>query len=593
MLSRQTRACVTGRDLSRACLGPLTRIRSLTLITATVALLGGGAAFAAFVPAAYAGTYTVLTCPGDEGWTTGELGNAAWTEPAPDFTDACAGATTGGLALSLDNEPTAYSAGFMSFSIPGWPPSSGGYVEPPPPGGTPFPISISSFTLNLSAYARPNGSAGEGEVLVQYGFPTEGTPPVHAFEDLGAGTETPTVTAGPALGADAVTVNVVCTSDFANPAVACTDAPGASADVTSATFRLASTVSPIASGFTGSLLNPGVQGTASLSFTASEPVGPTGFPEGPGIYNVAVLIDGATLYSGTPDINDGECVRIGTDPTTGGLEFEWIQPCPQSELVDVPVNTSGLTAGLHNLKVIVTDAAGDSATVLNESISTGVATPSSLPNAAPESAASVYSLLATSATSHLGSAFSRQYDKSAVLLSGTLKTPEGAAAAGVPVSVWAQPAAGGAFARLDQTTTTASGRWTLSVPDGGSRLLVAGAGDDAPPTGAAGTLSLRETVTPSVVLHVGARSGGRLVFSGQLEPAALGAPSPVLLIESRDAAGWQTIGRPVTVSATGTFRYVYAAAPAATGRRFAFRAITTATSVWPAGVSRVTSATVR
>ncbi len=138
-----------------------------------------------------------------------------------------------------------------------------------------------------------------------------------------------------------------------------------------ARLLLTSSMSPTGTGFTGSALQPGVRGTGHLVFTAAE-------PPGPGIYAVSVAIDGRTVYSGTPNTNGGQCVPVGTDPGTGALMFDHQQPCLTSEGVDAAVPTAGLPDGSHELAVTVTDAAGDSSTVLDQNITTS--NPQTTPN---------------------------------------------------------------------------------------------------------------------------------------------------------------------------------------------------------------------
>lgn len=128
-----------------------------------------------------------------------------------------------------------------------------------------------------------------------------------------------------------------------------------------ANFTLSNTSAPSASGFSGALLQPNASGTEDVSFTASD-------PGGPGVYLVTIQVDGSDLYNATPDNNNGQCVSQGTQ---GEAEmFDYSQPCKQSEGVDIPVNTGSLPDGSHTLKVIVTDAAKNSATVYNTTITT-------------------------------------------------------------------------------------------------------------------------------------------------------------------------------------------------------------------------------
>jgi hypothetical protein len=137
----------------------------------------------------------------------------------------------------------------------------------------------------------------------------------------------------------------------------------ATADIASARLLLSSAESPTGSAFSGSALQPGVRGTGHVVFTASE-------PSGPGIYAVSAALDGRTVYAGTPNPNGGDCQPVGTDAATGALEFDHLQPCLLSEVVDVPVPTSGLSDGRHELSITVQDAADNSATVFDQTITT-------------------------------------------------------------------------------------------------------------------------------------------------------------------------------------------------------------------------------
>ncbi len=128
-----------------------------------------------------------------------------------------------------------------------------------------------------------------------------------------------------------------------------------------ANLLLSNEATPSASGVGGTLLSPNAAGTAELTLNAAD-------PGGPGVYVVTVQIDGKTVYSGTPNSNGGKCVPVGT--SGGALMFDYSQPCPASESVDLPINTTALANGQHTLKVTVQDAAGNSAVVYDGTIST-------------------------------------------------------------------------------------------------------------------------------------------------------------------------------------------------------------------------------
>jgi hypothetical protein len=144
------------------------------------------------------------------------------------------------------------------------------------------------------------------------------------------------------------------------------------AQVSSAHLLLSNAAAPQATGFSGSALQRGARGVAHLVFTATDPAGP-------GIYAVTAAIDGRPVFSGTPNTNGGACVPVGTDGS-GALMFDFEQPCPATEVVDVPVPTVGLPDGSHALAVTVTDAAHNSSTVLDQNITTS--NPQTTPNPA-------------------------------------------------------------------------------------------------------------------------------------------------------------------------------------------------------------------
>jgi hypothetical protein len=129
-----------------------------------------------------------------------------------------------------------------------------------------------------------------------------------------------------------------------------------------ARLLLDSPIQPTATDFTGGLLASDAHGTTNLAFRASD-------PGGPGVYNVNVTIDGQSVYNATPDRNAGRCVATGADGATGALVFGTQQPCPQNVAIDVPVPTTNLADGEHQLAVTVQNAAKNTVTVLNQVVS--------------------------------------------------------------------------------------------------------------------------------------------------------------------------------------------------------------------------------
>lgn len=388
-----------------------------------------------------------------------------------------------------------------------------------------------------------------------------------------------------------------------------------------AQMLLSNNSTPTGSGFGGSLLGSSASGTATLAFTAAD-------PGGPGVYKVSVLIDGQAVYSATPNANAGACAAVGSEPASGALMFDSAQPCPQSESLDIPISTVALADGHHELKVEVTDAAGNTSTVLDQTITTAnrttvsallrsapaattttttpatttpaTTTPTTTPattttptptttpasSSAPATTPSLYAFSLSPATKRMSKGLHRGYSRSALALSGTLENEAGVPATDVPVSLWSKPRSGGVFTEIAHSTSTATGGWSLKVPKGASRVLRVIAGAGAQPASSPSAVSVSETVTPSLSLHIATPGGARLIFTGHLGIAPIGKPRPTVLIEVWGQHGWQAVGAPVRVSAHGNYRYLYRSSPFTVGRRFRFRALTPAATLWSTASSR-------
>lgn len=76
---------------------------------------------------------------------------------------------------------------------------------------------------------------------------------------------------------------------------------------------------------------------------------------------------GKVVQSTVADENGGRCRDVGQS-TDGLPAFLYLQPCPASESVDVPFNTTAVGNGEHHLIVSVLEAAGNSAPVLDREI---------------------------------------------------------------------------------------------------------------------------------------------------------------------------------------------------------------------------------
>lgn len=363
---------------------------------------------------------------------------------------------------------------------------------------------------------------------------------------------------------------------------------------------LSSAATPSAGDFAGSLLTPGAHGTAALSFTAS-------VSSGPGIYSATVSIDNKAVYSGTPNTNGGRCIPLGTDPTTGALMFGTQQPCPLSHRLDLTIATTGLRDGEHELKVTITDAAQNTQTVLRRTITTNNrTTPSSglgsdAPSAANASLAGspaapepLYANVLDAATRKLlGKAVRRSWRRSAVSLSGTLRSTAGLPAPAVPVVVLGQNAGVGEWRVLARSTSNAAGHWSLTAPRGPSRILAIAYGRNAAPTGTS-VVKIRQVVTPALSLTVRAIGRGRLQFTGRLQIKPLGSPRPAVVIQARAPGRWQAVpGTPIRVDENGTYRFTYRMDRRGVGRRYSYRGVTLSTPLAAAANSPIRAGVAR
>jgi hypothetical protein len=534
----------------------------------------------AFVPAAYAGQWMQVSCANpnqsaapSQGWTSFTTGSTGY---ASNNGTSCTPTSPMYALLSTDAAAAVGTGEDLQYT--------------PPSGST-----LAGGSVDVSLYADGYGASASGTaVLYTPAFAYDGSdvffqcawglsPCENGTNDFSG------VIALPANRGGNFYIGAGC-GGLAGQYCAEGGSQGAWAltQVGWADFLLTNTSSPAATGFSGTLLSPDAHGTADVAFTATD-------PNGPGVYNVTVQIDGNTVYSATPNTNQGECAPAGTDATTGALMFDWQQPCLQTETVDIPVDTTALADGQHELKVVVTDAAHNSSTVLDQTITTlNSTTVSSLLNSPPTStAAPVYSITLDPATKRLTGGVQRLYSHSGLKLAGTLEDASGVAAPDVPVALWGRPASGGDFSELAHTATDGTGGWTLTAPPGSSRLLRVVAGANAQAASATSSVSVRETVTPVLSLHVTTPGGERIVFTGQLAISPLGTPRPLVFIEVRGPDGWQAVGAPTHVGPNGRFRYVYTSSPFTIGRRFLFRAVTPAAALWRPANSPTRHAVVR
>jgi hypothetical protein len=333
--------------------------------------------------------------------------------------------------------------------------------------------------------------------------------------------------------------------------------------VYAADIELANSSTPAGTDFAGSLLAPNTSGTADLTFNAQD-------PEGPGVYRVTVDIDGTAVYQGTPESNGGRCASIGVD-AKGVSEFLYPQPCKRTVAIDVPVNTTKLSNGSHQLKVTVQDAAGNSSTVYagaitvaNSSSPTGTpigpGSPTAERGAANGTNASDQAKLTARWNSTAKPTRTSGYGQ-ADRVTGRLTTSAGLPISGAALDVNETSADQGAkTVQLTGVRTGPTGAWTLTLPRGISssalRFAYRSHVNDTVPVATA-TLKLR--VYAGIALRIAPRVtsvGHRIFFSGVLHGAPIPPGGKQLVLEASSGGGWVEF-RTITTDAKGRYRASY------------------------------------
>ncbi len=516
--------------------------------------LAGLACILVLSPAsAHAGTWTLLSCEQPNG------------QPAP--TESWSASATGALGPDSGSSDSCAAGGELAALSSGEAPQSAydgpEWVFTAPPGST---IAGGTITASLSAphgqawIGTPSGSYDAADVLAncQYNLACgqdgtlEGTFPI-------------THPGGSRLYATAVCVGA------SEGATSCPASGGIDAIVSirSAAIELANDATPAGSDFGGTLLGPNAQGTAELAFQATD-------AGGPGIYLVVMQIDGKTVYSGTPNNNEGRCVPAGT--SEGVLMFDHAQPCRTSESVDVPVNTATLPNGMHTLKVIVQDAAANTSVVYDGQISTlqpansslgalpgpgsppGAGAPgASTPPASPAGQANG-SVASESAHLELGQRrrVTRSFAKRALRISGRLLDAQGKPISSAILDVLQQVKGTPKLRVVGHARTRANGTFAVNAPNGPSRIVQVAYRAFSTDTGYAATAEITERVQAGVRLHVTPRktgSQGTITLTGRvLGPVPPQGVSVNLLVHYRGA--WEPFRTPRT-DAAGRFTVVY------------------------------------
>ncbi len=289
---------------------------------------------------------------------------------------------------------------------------------------------------------------------------------------------------------------------------------------------------PTASNVAGELASaPAVSGTSDVTFSASDP--------GAGVYETTLSVDGKAVQTTVPDEDGGRCRNVG-ETTDGLAAFLHLQPCPQTESVDVPFDTTGLSNGAHHLVVSVIDAAGNSAPVLDREIDVDNPTPPrpAQPNGTNASSQATLAVRWKSTTKpHLTQGWGRRET-----ITGRLTAPGDMPIAGASIDLTATPEYTGAKPlAMASPQTGPDGRFTVSLPRGESSRSLTFAyrvhiGDSQPVVVHTLALSVKAGIRLSVAPRV-TSVGRSIFFKGVLRGTPLPAGGKQLVLEARSPGG--------------------------------------------------------
>jgi hypothetical protein len=350
----------------------------------------------------------------------------------------------------------------------------------------------------------------------------------------------------------------------------------AQTQVLAADITLRDEAPPTASAVGGSLATENVlRGPQDVLITASDP--------GSGVYQAVFQIDGQTVASAVLDNNGGRCENVG-ETTDGNPAFLYLQPCPaQVNSVDVSFNPALASEGPHDLRVLVSDAAGNTTTILDRQVvidTSGAYTTLLTRGACNGVSCDDHAQLIPGV--RLRASFTRSYRRSALTLTGRLLDHAGAPITGAQVQLLQQPQqAGAAMAQIATATTNTDGDWSFTVSRGPSRLLQVAYFSHLKDTTPAVTLDYRERVRSAVLIHAPrrVRLGRAAVFEGRLLGGLIPTGGEPVQLEIDYLNRWRTI-EVLHTNKLGQFAYRYIFTLGA-GLTYRFRALVQYSPAYP------------
>ncbi len=320
-----------------------------------------------------------------------------------------------------------------------------------------------------------------------------------------------------------------------------------------------------------------LRGVADIEVTATDPAS--------GVFQAILQADGKTVSRQIIDANGGNCEPYKEEPN-GSDVFLHVLPCPQAvSNVDVPFNTAQIPDGSHQVSVLVSDAAGNTTTILSRSVvvENGGEYLIRVQHEQQEQALAARGACNAECDDHASlratdpklttKAFTRRFDRSGLILEGRLLDHAGSPMKGAVIELRRQADYPGAPDVLEATSTTdARGGWKFRVPRGPSRVLTVGYRSRSKDPSFAAQLQYHETVKAGVRLTAPrqAQPGRSFEFHGYVAGGYIPSGGALLSLEIYYAGEWREIALLHTDS-RGRFTYHYAFSPIGFSR-YGFRA---------------------
>ncbi len=371
------------------------------------------------------------------------------------------------------------------------------------------------------------------------------------------------------------------------------------ASLHSADIVLEQRVGPTATATGGSLMSATtVKGEADIDIKASDPVS--------GVFQAILQADGKTVARQLIDSNGGRCNPYGEKPD-GSYIFLYALPCAQSVgNTDIHFSTAQIPEGPHQLSVLVSDAAGNTALILSRSVTVENSGQYIIELQRRQQELALAARGACNGGCDEGAhlqaidpkptavTFTRSYPRSGRALTGRLVNHAGAAMPGARVELTQQASSPLARSALIATATTdAKGQWSFLVPKGPSRTLVIGYRAYSNDPTYATQLEYSEHVPADVQLAAprNAHPGRGFAFKGKLVGGYIPPAGALVSVQIYYAGKWREIAL-LRTNSNGAFRYRYAFA-AVERHIYRFRAVVPYTTSYPFAAAASKPARVR